>query len=456
MSTKFFITLSAIIMLLMAGIQVNATTYSYIHVDSTFTNGFTATYCPYSDSIMIIGPAGGGTSNWRYEGGGHLENSDTLSLPVGWIGWIGDSLSISGEVFNFYITPLTDTATGVEVSCGDSAMLVVLTNYQGTGTLTYSWSPTTGLSNPNVANPYAYPVTQGSTIYKASVTIDGCTVTDITAVSYIPVETPEICMVGVDSATNKNIIIWDKPLTTKIDSFAVYRETEISGVFAKIGAIPYTSQNVFIDMSSNPNVQSNTYRISIIDKCGFEMPYSGYHKTMHLSINQGVGNTWNLIWEAYEGFEVSSYQIYRGTTAGNLQLIGTTSGSSTQYSDFTAPAGYIYYQIKAINPGACNSSKSYTLSASNIATNNPLGIFENNNATDLFLVYPNPANDKIVLSLFKKSKIEILTIEGQIVKTIDGADTKLTIDLKNLSRGVYLIKATTSDEDISIKRFIKQ
>jgi hypothetical protein len=403
---------------------------------------------------MIIGPAGGGTSNWRYDGGS-LYNSDTLALPVGYIGWIGDSLSISGELFNFQITPLTDTASAVSVSCGDSTMLLLRTNYQGTGTVTYSWSPAAGLSNPHVANPYAYPVSQGTTLYTASVTIDGCTVSDITAVSYIPVETPEICMVGVDSASNKNMVIWNKPVTTLIDSFAVYRETIITGVFAKIGALPYASQNVFIDMASNPNVQSNEYRISVVDKCGFEMPLSGIHKTMHLSINQGIGTTWNLIWEAYQGFDVSSYQIYRGTTAGNLQLIGTTSGSSAQYSDFTAPAGYIYYQIKAINPGACNSSKSYTLSASNIATNNPNGIFKNYNAPDLFSVYPNPANDKTELSLLKKSKIEILTIEGQIVKTIDSADTKLTIELKNLSRGVYFIKAST-DKEISIKRLIKQ
>jgi hypothetical protein len=455
LKTKFFITLSAVIMLATASIKVKATTYSYIYVDNTFTYGFIATYCPHSDSIMIIGPSGGGTSNWRYDGG-HLNNSDSLALPVGYIGWIGDSLSISGELINFMITPLTDTATGVSVSCGDSTMLLLRTNYQGSGTPIYSWSPAAGLSNPNVANPYAYPVTQGTTIYTASVIIDGCTVSDITGVSYIPVETPDICMVGVDSATNKNMIIWDKPVTTKIDSFAIYRETEISGVFAKIGAIPYTSQNIFIDMSSNPDVQSNEYKISVVDKCGFEMPSSGIHKTMHLSINQGTGNTWNLIWEAYQGFEVLSYQIYRGTTPANLQLIGATSGSSTQYSDITAPAGYIYYQIKAINPIVCNPSKSYKLSASNIATNKPEGIFENNNATVLFLVHPNPANNIITLSLFKKSKIEILTIEGEIVRTIDGTDTKLTIDLSNLSRGVYLIKATTPDKEISIKRLIKQ
>jgi hypothetical protein len=455
LKTKFFITLSAVIMLTMANIQVNASTYSYIHVDNTFTNGFVATYCPNSDSVMIIGPAGGGSSNWIYDWG-HLDNSDTLTLAIGYIGWIRDSLSISGELFNFMITPLTDTATGVNVSCGDSTMISIRTNYQGSGTLTYSWSPAAGLSNPNVANPYAYPLTQGTTIYTASVTVDGCTVSDITGVSYIPVETPDICMVGVDSATNKNMIIWDKPFTTLIDSFAIYRETEISGVFAKIGATPYASLSVFIDMSSNPNVQSNEYRISVIDKCGFKMPLSGIHKTMHLSISQGAGNTWNLIWEAYQGFEVLSYQIYRGTNSGNLQLIGSTSGSSTQYSDFTAPVGNIYYQIKAINPIACNPSKSYKFSASNIATNSPEGIFENNNATDLFFVYPNPANDKIILSVFKKSKIEILTAEGETVRTIDGTGPKLTIDLKNLSRGVYLIRATTTDKEFSIKRLIKQ
>gem|GEM_PF-6395672 len=67
-----------------------------------------------------------------------------------------------------------------------------------------------------------------------------------------------------------------------------------------------------------------------------------------------MGNTWNLIWEPYQGFVVSSYNIYRGTTPNQLQLIGTISGVNTQFTDLTPSAGYLYYQVEVVAPYACN------------------------------------------------------------------------------------------------------
>ena len=49
------------------------------------------------------------------------------------------------------------------------------------GTYTYSWSPTTGLSDPYIANPTVYPLQLGSSTYTLTVTNeDGCqTITDV-------------------------------------------------------------------------------------------------------------------------------------------------------------------------------------------------------------------------------------------------------------------------------------
>jgi hypothetical protein len=170
------------------------------------------------------------------------------------------------------------------------------------------------------------------------------------------------------------------------------------------------SLSVFEDLQSAPDVQSNKYKISLVDRNGVESTQSSYHKTMHLSINKGMQAAWNLNWESYEGFVVSTYNIYRGTTANNLTLIGSTSGGSTQYNDVTAPAGNVYYQLEVVSPNVVNPSKvmgglqkameqenstafSYGSSRSNIATNVMTAV--NMTSEVSFEVYPNPTNGQV-------------------------------------------------------------
>lgn len=54
-------------------------------------------------------------------------------------------------------------------------------------TIQYSWSPTTGLSNPNIANPIASPTS--TTTYTMTATINGCSASDSVVVSVYPVLT---------------------------------------------------------------------------------------------------------------------------------------------------------------------------------------------------------------------------------------------------------------------------
>ncbi|MCB9809321.1 T9SS type A sorting domain-containing protein [Candidatus Nomurabacteria bacterium] len=48
--------------------------------------------------------------------------------------------------------------------------------YMGSAPISYSWSPTTGLSNPNIANPVASPTS--TTTYTMTATSNGCSVSD--------------------------------------------------------------------------------------------------------------------------------------------------------------------------------------------------------------------------------------------------------------------------------------
>lgn len=76
-----------------------------------------------------------------------------------------------------------------------------------------------------------------------------------------------------------------------------------------------------------------------------------------------------------------------------------------------------------------------------------------NNTSDI-LFYPNPVKDIISITLVDKAKVEILSIEGQIIKTINATEKQTTIDVADLSNGIYIIRAKT-DKGIVVKKFIK-
>jgi len=353
------------------------------------------------------------------------------------------------------ISSLTITANNITLNCGDNtATLNTTTNYTGTDTLIYSWLPIAGLDNPNIANPIA-TIDSNQTYTVTVSTLHGCYATDDLSISIIPMNAPEICIVGVDSS-NKNMIVWNKPISTAIDSFYIFKETNISGVYAKIGATAYNDLSVFVDTASHPENYSNKYKISIHDDCGFESDKSAYHKTMHLAINQGMGTTWNLIWEMYEGFAVSTYNIYRGTTPSSLTLLASIAGGgTTQYTDNTPPSGYVYYQIEVMGATACNPSKSFSSSLSNIASTQYVGIENYSNGIATLSIHPNPACDNIEISVSEISQVEIMSAEGQILKSFKMNADHASIDVTAFAAGVYFVKAI-NDKGFVVRKFIKE
>lgn len=351
--------------------------------------------------------------------------------------------------------PIIST-TNKNIICGGSVQLNPSISYSGTGTLSYLWTPTTGLDNPTISNPTA--TLTAPTTYTLTVTSsNGCSASAEMTVSLSKMSAPGIGVVGISN--NKNIVVWNKPVSIGIDSYQIYRETNVSNVYAKIGAVSYDSLSVFVDTQSNPDVQSNKYKISILDKNGVETDQSAAHKTMHLSINKGTGSSWNLIWEAYEGFAVSTYNIYRGTTATNLALLGSTSGSSTQFNDLNAPAGNVYYQMEVINPNSVNPSKvsayasknsaiiNYAASRSNLATNAETGL--NNSNMDNFVVYPNPSRGEVTISMEKVKdanySITVSNTLGQKVYSSKLMSDKTKLDFSQFGKqGIYFVQVIDS------------
>jgi len=268
----------------------------------------------------------------------------------------------------------------------------------------------------------------------------------------------QICMVSVDE-NNHNEIIWKKQ--DEVVVYKIYREGTQSGQYDLVATVDYNAPNIWVDTESNAKIRSYRYKISAInDVCDREPVLSDAHKTMHLTINAGQNNSWNLIWTAYEGTAYSTYNIYRtsGDTPGEFALIGTMPSGNTSFSDFSAPEGYVYYMVEIMLNETCNVGKSGSSIKSNIATNAPVGIVETLRATSL-QVYPNPTTGKlsIVSDQFSVERIEIFDVYGRKHEGTNARkhERELLIDISHLSAGVYFVKIFTEAGEV-VRKVVKE
>jgi len=122
------------------------------------------------------------TFKWAYE----KDGSESYGEDCGWIDYIiFPAATGSGNVLN-----VTATASPAEICNGESSQLHAFAS-GGSGNYTYQWTPETGLSDPNSANPVATP--DVTTNYSVTVNDGSSSVTDEITLTVHPVpETPEI------------------------------------------------------------------------------------------------------------------------------------------------------------------------------------------------------------------------------------------------------------------------
>lgn len=427
-----------------------------VHLDTVNTND-TIFICSGLDALEFYGPSGATGIKWMTNHFNDTTIAQNISLPGDFQGYISCQFeNPTYQSIDFFVVPFeVDAGEDKYIACGNTTPLEVWSNYNKQEDLTFSWIPETGLDDASIINPTA---TISDTIkYYATVSIEGlCSQTDSVSVILKPHSQPEICRVGVDT-TNKNIIVWEQPVSPFIESYNVYKESVVTDIYDVMDTVYAIAANYLIDSHSSPDVQSNKYKLSFTDACGVESKISSAHKTLHLAINRGQGDDWNLIWEPYEGATVSTYYIYRGTDKDTLELIGTTSGSSTQYSDLTAPKGQVFYQIEIVIPRECTLMKSanYSFSRSNIAWNGQTGV--NENQFDEIKVYPNPVSKYLYIEngMSELYNLKLFNLSGQVVYEKKNASGKNTITLTHLQRGFYIVEITSEGKFSTRKILIK-
>ena len=407
-------------------------------------------------SITVSASGGTGTKNYSKDGGTNYQLSNIFSglTAATYSLVVKDGAGCQTSIIPVTVTEpgvLTTSITPTTINCygatnGTAAAAVT----GGTSPFTYSWN-----SAPVQTTATATGLPLGN--YTVSVTDSkGCTSSATTSiVSTLPAV--PICLVTVDTSTStKNVIVWEKPVTTALDSFRIYREIGLNN-FVRIGSVPYAALSQYTDTTNgvNPKIQSYRYKVSCVDSCGSESTLSAYHRTIHLSTpNFSPPKTFDLIWtNDYEGFSFSQYYILRdGNNTGTWTKIDSVTFGNLSYTDINAPTDSARYIIEAAPASPCTVSiKNVTPEASTIKssksntsdrTQNPVSVPENtlDNSISLF---PNPNQGSFTLQIadykLQIAKLRIYNMMGELVYQTSVSNPKTEIKIPE-TKGVYQLQ----------------
>ncbi|MBI4645094.1 MAG: T9SS type A sorting domain-containing protein [Bacteroidia bacterium] len=278
----------------------------------------------------------------------------------------------------------------------------------------------------------------------------GCKSTLSEEVTAIEPMLQPICMVSVDSATGKNMLIWEKVQESGIVHYNIYREI-YTDVFYEIAEVLYDSMSVYIDEQANPATRAWRYRISAVDNCGNESALSEPHKTMHLTLNVGLNQTVNLIWDQYAGFPYNLFYVYRYNNSTGWVTVDSLPSTGWTLTDTPPNWGQLWYRIAVVKEAACYPTSTdkaqggpYSQSFSNLDDNIAnIGIMEIE-LPGVLAIYPNPFTQQttIVFSNPESSRysLKISSLSGQKVRLIENiTGESIRIDKGNLAPGCYMI-----------------
>lgn len=149
-----------------------------------------------------------------------------------------------------------------------------------------------------------------------------------------------------------------------------------------------------------------------------------------------------------------------GGSWGTATSIPATIVANTDYTKtftFTLPAGYNPARILVVGlvqKYSANESDREILNADEMFLNGGTGIAENSAIAQLN-VYPNPASGSSTMSIVLKQaselSVSVMNIVGETVRTqnfgtVEAGSFNTTLDLSNLTKGVYMVKINAGNQ----------
>jgi len=151
--------------------------------------------------------------------------------------------------------------------------------------------------------------------------------------------------------------------------------------------------------------------------------------------NQGATN--RIDWSTSNERDMSRFELERSTDGNNYSLLGAVpaknTASSYSYTDAQPITGTNYYRLKMI---AVNGDFSYSKVVSANAGNKGFAMES----------FPNPAAEHVTVrisgTIAGKATIQVIDLNGKVVRTAAATGNETRIDLEGLAGGIYTIRYT--------------
>jgi hypothetical protein len=365
---------------------------------------------------------------------------------------LGVSRTVSGctsnATVNITVTGFTLPAIASPTVCENTCVQLGTSPQLGAQ---YFWSPATGLSNANIANPVACVGTANRNYTLTAIGVNGCVTTTPVFVNVNPSLTPQITIPPVVACLGDGGLSFN-PSISPAGSYN-YQWTPGSGT-------PGILNNIYV---ANPQLNltglgSRQYRLTVTD------PVNGCSNFADANLNvlyclvvlpvklenftaEPQGNYVKLDWKVSEEVNVSNYTVEFGTDGREFYKIGSVAAANLgSYSVIhnNPVYGLNYYRLKTTDK---DGKVSYS-EIRRINMNKALG--------GLVKIYPNPASYEIKIAgtpamVNRPAVIRIIAIDGRVV--LQQRITKLnqveTIDVSGLVNGRYLVHIVADKEVVT-------
>ncbi len=340
---------------------------------------------------------------------------------------------VSNDTVEVSVNPLPILVLGVDESiCPGESIIFKATK----GLSSYLWSDGSDKDSIEVKEKGKYSVTVTDS--------NGCNSSDeVNLVVFQPY--PEKIGVVTVLEDNRIVIAWNRTSGKNTSYYKVFRETDKADVFEEIGTKAFSDPSYIVDDEANPLEQTYRYKLQTTDICQTSV-MSEVHKTILLQAvySKSTGAN-NLSWNAYEGIELSTYNIYRNGESTPIKSIAASAGNNMYaFNDVTGMEGDSYtigYALKEKVTTTLIKSVSgpFSQSMSNLAESSISNLHEHEDIS-IVNVYPIPTRDILIVTNDGLSdlSVRILNSLGQTLFFKTGK-SKIEIDCSDLTAGVYFV-----------------
>ena len=328
----------------------------------------------------------------------------------------------------------------------------------GVSANTYTWSPTTALSNANVAMPMASPLNTTTYTLTVNNATTGCTKTDAVVVTKLALPaTPSL-------TTTATPVCEGGSVTITPSSFAV-----ASLNWYKNGLYLYNKPTTYAEVVSIPGAATDNYTVKAVGLNGCLSSFSNYKyvwvkpaaiPTISSTL-AAVGNVITIC--VPNGTSGNVLLTANSTTASpiyawkldNAIITGATGNTYNANVSTTNNNKAISVQATYAN-GCVKNSTTQTVTFTSTGCNNKSGT--DKESADALIntqlsvgLYPNPTNDKLNITIEgckeNEGKITIYNALGQNIITqnitLNNGNAAIELDLSTFTSGVYSLSFQT-------------